>query len=126
LLFPELLVIDPTNLGWLNLRLSKDAPQDEREERGIDEKAVEFHTKSRLWDLDIIPATSLPSLNESEGCKKASGSSINNTKGSPAIISVINSEHRSVFCALCAHLEEASISVLLLMSRECVQLKFSI
>jgi hypothetical protein len=39
-------------------------------------------------------------------------------------ISVINSEHRSVFCALCAHLEEASISVLLLMSRECVQLKY--
>jgi hypothetical protein len=38
-------------------------------------------------------------------------------------IAVINSEYRSVFCVLYAHLEESSISVLLLMSRECVQLK---
>jgi hypothetical protein len=45
----------------LNLRLSKDAPQDEREERGIDEKAVEFHKKA------------LPITEASDGVKAFTG-----------------------------------------------------
>ena len=41
--FGQYLVVDPTNLGKLNLRLSSRPPVDDREERGIHEEAVEFH-----------------------------------------------------------------------------------
>jgi ABC-type cobalamin/Fe3+-siderophores transport system ATPase subunit len=46
--FRQYLVIDPTYLGKLRLRLSDVAPRDHRQERGIDEEAVRFHAASRL------------------------------------------------------------------------------
>ncbi|MFQ2203020.1 ATP-dependent nuclease [Aeromonas hydrophila] len=46
--FGQYLVIDPTNLGQLNLRLSKEPPKDDKEERGIHAEAVEFHSKAIL------------------------------------------------------------------------------
>ena len=72
--FGKHLVIDPTNLGWLNLRLSKDAPQDEREERGIDEKAVEFHKKA------------LPITEASDGVKAFTGMITEMIAGDPLVL----------------------------------------
>lgn len=46
--FGQYLVIDPTNLGQLNLRLSKEPPKDDTEERGIHAESVEFHSKAML------------------------------------------------------------------------------
>lgn len=46
--FNQYLVVDPTNLGQLNLRLSKVAPKDDMEERGIHAEAVEFHSNAML------------------------------------------------------------------------------
>lgn len=41
--FGQYLVIDPTNLGHFSLRLSAKEPENESEERGIHEAAVNFH-----------------------------------------------------------------------------------
>lgn len=41
--FGKYLVIDPTNVGQLRLRLSNRAPEDDREEQGWDERARTFH-----------------------------------------------------------------------------------
>ena len=46
--FGQYLVVDPTNLGHLNLRLSNVAPKDDMEERGIHAQAVEFHANAML------------------------------------------------------------------------------
>jgi ABC-type cobalamin/Fe3+-siderophores transport system ATPase subunit len=46
--FGQYLVVDPTNLGKLNLRLSKEPPKEDTEERGIHAEAVEFHSKAML------------------------------------------------------------------------------
>ncbi|VVH62873.1 hypothetical protein BSPWISOX_2933 [uncultured Gammaproteobacteria bacterium] len=72
--FGEHLVIDPTDLGQLNLRLSKDAPQDEREERGIHEKAVEFHKKA------------LPITEASDGLKAFTGMITEMIAGDPLVL----------------------------------------
>jgi len=72
--FGEHLVIDPTNLGQLNLRLSKDAPQDEMEERGIHEKAVEFHKKA------------LPITEASDGVKAFTGMITEMIAGDPSVL----------------------------------------
>jgi len=44
--FEQYLVIDPTNLGQLNLRLSKEPPKDNTIERGIHSEAVKFHSEA--------------------------------------------------------------------------------
>lgn len=44
------LVIDPTNLGSLRLRLSSRPPSDLTEERGIDDRAVKFHASALSID----------------------------------------------------------------------------
>ncbi len=43
-------VIDPTDLGKLKIRMSKDAPVNETQERGVHEEAVEFHGKAKKID----------------------------------------------------------------------------
>lgn len=48
--FEQHLVIDPTNLGHLRMRLSSVAPSDNRQERGIDDDAVRFHAAATLID----------------------------------------------------------------------------
>jgi len=41
--FEKYFVIDPTNIGKLRVRLSDREPEDEREEKGWDERAIAFH-----------------------------------------------------------------------------------
>jgi ABC-type cobalamin/Fe3+-siderophores transport system ATPase subunit len=72
--FGEYLVIDPTNLGNLNLRLSKCAPIDEREERGIHEAAVDFHRAATPIDL------------ASDGVKAFAGMLIEIVAGNPEVL----------------------------------------
>jgi len=48
--FDSYFVIDPTNLGQFRIRLSNRAPHDDTEERGINAKAVDFHSKAQLID----------------------------------------------------------------------------
>lgn len=43
-------VIDPTNLGNLRIRLSKNAPASDVQERGIHDAAVQFHKEAQLID----------------------------------------------------------------------------
>lgn len=45
--FGQYLVVDPTNMGHINLRLSKEQPKDIRQEIGFDKEAIEFHAKAR-------------------------------------------------------------------------------
>lgn len=46
--FGKHIVIDPTNIGSLRIRLSDRAPETEQEERGWDEKSVLFHSNATL------------------------------------------------------------------------------
>ena len=46
--FGKFLVVDPTNIGNLRLRLSSRAPEDDREEQGWDERAQAFHASASL------------------------------------------------------------------------------
>lgn len=46
--FAKYLVIDPTHIGYLRLRLSSRHPESEQEERGLDEAAVAFHSNAAL------------------------------------------------------------------------------
>lgn len=48
--FGSYFVIDPTNLGQLQIRLSAKPPINDMEERGIHTEAVEFHSKAQLID----------------------------------------------------------------------------
>ena len=48
--FNEYFVIDPTHLGKLRIKFSKEAPIDERQERGIHEDAVAFHSSAQMID----------------------------------------------------------------------------
>jgi len=45
--FGEYLVVDPTNLGQLKLRLSSIEPKDEMTERGLHQDAVDFHKAAK-------------------------------------------------------------------------------
>ena len=49
--FNQYLVIDPTNLGQLSLRLSQEPPTTDLIERGIHAEAVEFHSKATPIDI---------------------------------------------------------------------------
>lgn len=46
--FGKFLVIDPTNVGQLRLRLSSRPPEDDREEQGWDDRSRSFHAAARL------------------------------------------------------------------------------
>lgn len=72
--FGKYLVIDPTNLGKFNLRLSDRAPVDDREERGIHEEAVDFHKNA------------LPINFASDGVKAFSGMVIEMIAGDPSVL----------------------------------------
>lgn len=49
--FDKYLVIDPTALSTLRLRLSTKEPSSIQEERGIDKRAIKFHEAAQLIDL---------------------------------------------------------------------------
>lgn len=72
--FGQYLVVDPTNLGKLNLRLSARAPIDDREERGIHEEAVEFHKNA------------LPISLASDGVKAFTGMITEMIAGDPSVL----------------------------------------
>jgi ABC-type phosphate transport system ATPase subunit len=72
--FDQYLVVDPTNLGKLNLRLSSRAPIDDREERGIHEEAVEFHKNA------------LPISLASDGVKAFTGMITEMIAGDPSVL----------------------------------------
>ena len=46
--FGKYLVVDPTKIGFLRLRLSSRPPADEREEQGWDERSRDFHAEAML------------------------------------------------------------------------------
>jgi predicted ATPase len=74
--FGQYLVLDPTNLGQLNLRLSSRAPSDDLEERGIHKEAVEFH------------ANALPISEASDGVKAFTGMVTEMIAGDPTVLLV--------------------------------------
>lgn len=48
--FTKYLVIDPTNIGHLRIRLSNRPPQDDAEEQGWDERSRSFHSEATAID----------------------------------------------------------------------------
>lgn len=72
--FGVYLVIDPTNLGRLRLRLSPTTPATEFDERGIHEEAVQFHSRA------------LPIEQGSDGIKAFAGMMTEIIAGDPAIL----------------------------------------
>lgn len=72
--FGQYLVIDPTNMGQLNLRLSKEPPKDAMEERGIHQEAVDFHAKA------------LPISLASDGVKAFTGMVTEMIAGDPSVL----------------------------------------
>lgn len=72
--FDQYLVVDPTHLGQLTLRLSKTAPTDDMEERGIHAAAVEFHAKA------------MPISESSDGVKAFTGMVTEMIAGDPSVL----------------------------------------
>jgi predicted ATPase len=72
--FKKYLVIDPTLLGYLRIRLSEIAPKDEIQERGLHEDAIKFYNKA----LDISLA--------SDGVKAFTGIMTTIIAGEPKVI----------------------------------------
>lgn len=72
--FEQYLVVDPTNMGQLNLRLSNVAPENDMEERGIHAEAVEFHSRA------------MPIAEASDGVKAFTGMIIEMIAGDPSIL----------------------------------------
>ena len=72
--FDAYLVVDPTKLGMLRLRLSQKAPVSESQERGIHEESVQFH------------GAALPIQETSDGVKAFAGMITEIIAGDPAIL----------------------------------------
>ena len=72
--FEQYLVVDPTNLGHLNLRLSAVPPEDDMEERGIHAEAVEFHSRA------------MPIAQASDGVKAFTGMILEMIAGDPSVL----------------------------------------
>lgn len=72
--FGQYLVIDPTNLGQFNLRLSAREPNNDMEERGIHAEAVEFHS------------IAMPITQASDGVKAFTGMITEMIAGDPSIL----------------------------------------
>ncbi|MCY4382918.1 MAG: AAA family ATPase [Nitrospinae bacterium] len=72
--FGEFLVIDPTNLGRLRLRLSPNEPTSVSQEKGIDDESVKFHNAAQLIQY------------ASDGVKAFSGIITEIVAGDPAIL----------------------------------------
>jgi predicted ATPase len=48
--FDRYFVLDPTNPGYIRVRLANRAPHDDLEERGLHEKAINYHASAQLID----------------------------------------------------------------------------
>jgi hypothetical protein len=102
--FGKYLVIDPTNIGRLRIRLSPEAPKDEREEKGWDEAAVSFHSKA----TDISDA--------SDGVKAFVGMLATLIAGEPKI-TLIDEPEAFLHPSLCARLGKEITSSLTMGDR---------
>lgn len=94
-------VIDPTHLGQLKIRLSSRAPQDDLEERGIHQAAVEFHSKAAPINLS------------SDGVKAFTGILIELIAGDPRVILIDEPEaflHPSLASKLGNEISRAALS----------------
>lgn len=94
------LVIDPTNLGQLRLRLSNRPPSSDQEERGIHSEAVAFHSNALLIDY------------ASDGVKAFTGIITEVMAGDPKIILIDEPEaflHPSLASKLGYELSRASL-----------------
>jgi AAA domain, putative AbiEii toxin, Type IV TA system len=89
--FGKYLVIDPTNIGHLRLRLSTQPPKDSREERGWDSAAIEFHKAA------------MPLAESSDGVKAFVGMLSTLIAGEPNII-LIDEPEAFLHPTLCARL----------------------
>lgn len=72
--FGNFLVIDPTNIGKLRLRLSSREPANEREEKGWDSESVKFHSEAQ------------PIEDTSDGVKAFTGIIIEVIAGDPYVL----------------------------------------
>ncbi|EIC2299137.1 AAA family ATPase [Vibrio cholerae] len=72
--FGQYLVIDPTDMGNLNLRLSKREPENPMEERGIHQEAVDFHSEA------------MPIALASDGVKAFTGMITEMIAGDPSVL----------------------------------------
>ncbi|MCR9509373.1 AAA family ATPase [Vibrio parahaemolyticus] len=72
--FGQYLVIDPTDMGKLNLRLSKREPENPMEERGIHQEAVDFHSEA------------MPIALASDGVKAFTGMITEMIAGDPSVL----------------------------------------
>ncbi len=99
--FGDFFVLDPTNLGRLRIGLSKRAPRNEREERGIHQEAVSFHA-----DADHIGIGS-------DGVKAFTGIIVEVMAGDPRIILIDEPEaflHPSLSSKLGVELSRAALA----------------
>lgn len=97
--FGKYLVIDPTNIGQLRIRLSARPPADEREEKGWDSTSVAFHSAATLIN------------DASDGVKAFVGMLTTLVAGEPKI-TLIDEPEAFLHPALCARLGKEITSAL--------------
>ncbi len=99
--FGTYFVIDPTNLGFLRIRLASRAPRDELEERGLHAEAVQFQ------------AAALPIVDASDGVKAFTGILTEVIAGDPSVILIDEPEaflHPSLASKLGFEVSKAALS----------------
>lgn len=97
--FGKHLVVDPTNIGQLRLRLSTRAPADDREEQGWDHRAQEFHRAAGLL------------ADASDGVKAFVGMLTTSIAGEP-MVTLIDEPEAFLHPTLCARLGKEVTSAL--------------
>lgn len=97
--FGKYLVVDPTNVGHLRIRLSSRPPIDEREEKGWDSASVAFHSAATLIN------------DASDGVKAFVGMLTTLVAGEPKI-TLIDEPEAFLHPALCARLGKEITSAL--------------
>ena len=98
--FDNYFIIDPTNLGKLRLKASKREPNEDMEERGIHEEAVQFH------------ADALPIEQASDGVKAFTGMITEIIAGDPKVLLIDEPEaflHPSLSYKLGKEIAQASV-----------------
>ena len=98
--FGSYFVLDPTHLGQLRIRLASRPPSDDREERGIHDEAVRFHSASQLIDV------------ASDGVKAFTGIITELMAGNPRVVLIDEPEaflHPSLSSKLGLEISRASL-----------------
>jgi ABC-type cobalamin/Fe3+-siderophores transport system ATPase subunit len=98
--FGTYFVLDPTQLGQLRIRLASRPPSDDREERGIHDEAVRFHSTAQLIEL------------ASDGVKAFTGIITELIAGNPRVVLIDEPEaflHPSLSSKLGLEISRASL-----------------